>query len=647
MSFDWKFYVNIYPDLQRANINTYSKAITHWNVYGRKEGRICNPQMIDKSCKDIGTGEITIDDACIVKTRKFNMPDKIQCAEIDNLDSYNNFILIIDFPNGGGGATHFLNCIVSKFKKNTTFLIARNFDGLVYFYINDTLCLKNYYDLPDSIKFLDEIKPKIIKIFVNHTIGHNVDFLNKLFELEKHVTSITHDYSLITKNYQPYYEDIDKCERASIDIDKYDMIITQNIVTAELYTKYINVNKTIICELPDYYKSNTLIKTNNYPIVIAFIGAISNIKGSVIVNNIYNFYKHNKWVKCIIFGLMDIKTDIPNIKYNNIQELNNLLLTYKPNIIIETSISPETYSYTLTLSMLTGLPILYLKKTFPSVIQNRLSNYKKAYPFTDISGINKLLFKVSQKYFYTITPIIKFDPFWEKYFIHTKNNNTNIVIITSKIYVSNNEFSYNNNRSIYTPIERYNQVLETIKTVKQNIKNTYIILFDNSVFNQEEYDKLQNSVDKFINIHDDKTLHYYTDICKFKAFAEIAQMIKIYDEYLNTYDFNNVKNIFKISGRYTINNNFDYNLYNNDYNIFAKNNNVIDRQYYYTCFYKLNINTYKELILNLKKCLENQQLYSGIDLEVIIPKLLNYNFKTLPTLGITQNISVWKDTSNI
>lgn len=39
--FDWETYVCRYEDLQKANINTQPKALNHWNIYGKNEGRIC------------------------------------------------------------------------------------------------------------------------------------------------------------------------------------------------------------------------------------------------------------------------------------------------------------------------------------------------------------------------------------------------------------------------------------------------------------------------------------------------------------------------------------------------------------------------------------------------------------------------------
>jgi len=42
MSFDWRFYITKYHDLQKAGINTESKAIAHWNNHGKNEKRICS-----------------------------------------------------------------------------------------------------------------------------------------------------------------------------------------------------------------------------------------------------------------------------------------------------------------------------------------------------------------------------------------------------------------------------------------------------------------------------------------------------------------------------------------------------------------------------------------------------------------------------
>ena len=39
MDFDWKYYLNKYPDLGNNGINTKRKAYNHWIKKGRKEKR--------------------------------------------------------------------------------------------------------------------------------------------------------------------------------------------------------------------------------------------------------------------------------------------------------------------------------------------------------------------------------------------------------------------------------------------------------------------------------------------------------------------------------------------------------------------------------------------------------------------------------
>jgi hypothetical protein len=104
---------------------------------------------------------------------------------------------------------------------------------------------------------------------------------------------------------------------------------------------------------------------------------------------------------------------------------------HKPNIWLETSLWPETYSFTLTLMMITGLPIFYQKKTYPSVIEERLSIYKDSYGFESIDELLKNINKVIQKkqnHFYTIEPTIYYNELWDSYF---GDNNEK-----SKLYVN-------------------------------------------------------------------------------------------------------------------------------------------------------------------------------------------------------------------
>jgi hypothetical protein len=222
--------------------------------------------------------------------------------------------------------------------------------------------------------------------------------------------------------------------------------------------------------------------------------------------------------------------------------------------------------------------------------------------------------------------------------------NKNIVIITSKIYVSTKPFSYINTRSVYTSEERFYQTIDTINSIKKYIPNAFIILFDNSKMdtNDHIYIILKKSVDLFLNNSSNKELNYYTDEYSYKAFADISQQIEIYNIFLKHIAIDKIGNFFKISGRYTINKDFQYLKYHNNKNIFKKNKDVLDRDYYYTSFYKLDKNILKEYFEKLILLRDNKHLYENnySDIEVIVPNSIIDKITQVDTLGITQRIAV-------
>ena len=52
-SFDWRYYLNRYPDLIESGINTKNRATFHYFKYGKEEGRIPNKYVeLDKIKKE-------------------------------------------------------------------------------------------------------------------------------------------------------------------------------------------------------------------------------------------------------------------------------------------------------------------------------------------------------------------------------------------------------------------------------------------------------------------------------------------------------------------------------------------------------------------------------------------------------------------
>jgi hypothetical protein len=71
-----------------------------------------------------------------------------------------------------------------------------------------------------------------------------------------------------------------------------------------------------------------------------------------------------------------------------------------------------------------------------------------------------------------------------------------------------------------------------------------------------------------------------------------------------------------------------------------KNCLVTDREYYYTCFYKLSSTELHDYFNGLKMVIQNKELYYNKDCEVIIPLILQNKFENTDLLGIDQRIAI-------
>lgn len=216
---------------------------------------------------------------------------------------------------------------------------------------------------------------------------------------------------------------------------------------------------------------------------------------------------------------------------------------------------------------------------------------------------------------------------------------TNIVLITSICYPSQNPFTYINIRSVYTHKERFEQLKQTIHSARTKIPNSYIFLVEYSDFDKEELEYLYRYCDFVYNLKDkmlDEEIH-----SKYKALGERIMTLMALDYIHNNY---NAKNIFKISGRYMYSENFDYNIYNNDkmnfYPIYGNINNIS------TCGYKIPtkyLNKYLEYLSTTRETIIN--IYSGSYEQYIAAFVIQNinNIIFLEKLGIEGRVSVSGD----
>ena len=683
--FDWEFYIYYNNHLLHTGINTQSKAIKHWINYGNIEGLITNirplryiyDKIISFDYSDIYNiydnihnitlyENFTVNDTVLleknlhyINNRNTPLFKPLEIIyDIKELHNYNKFILIIDFPCYGGGCSFFINTIISCYKYDVNFLIARNFENKIYLYINDEKMFKLPLTTEQTIEIFKKIE--ITKIFFNSIVKHSENFIQELFNLKKETTIITHDYSLFFNKPQMYYYEIDGTIKThnKINIHNFDRVITQHIGNLHTFGKNMdNYGNIVVSALPDFKDRGDKIVTNNKTVIIGVIGDISDVKGYYVLNELTKKIEDEN-IEIIVFGKVHIKSIKKQFSYHTINDLNILLQMYKPNMLLELSLWPESYSFTLSLAMITQLPIIYHNKYFPCTIQRRLALYNNAHSFDNIDSINiNWLLSKKQSFFYLIKPKIYYPPFWDYYFksntdylpFKQLNQEYNVVIITSKIYTSSKPFTYTASRSIYSPEERLKQTIETIKSIREKIPNSFIIIYDNSILSNDEYFSIVDRVECFINHHCDDIINNFTNNSPHKLFGEIAQTYKII-EYLNLYHKNmNIRNLFKITGRYVINEEFKYSDFDNDKILFKRNKDVEDRLYYFTCFYKISknkIGLFRETITELFEDIKNDS-YEFEEWEVLLPNLLFNEFETIDTLGVTQRIAVWDDQSKI
>ena len=150
----------------------------------------------------------------------------------------------------------------------------------------------------------------------------------------------------------------------------------------------------------------------------------------------------------------------------------------------------------------------------------------------------------------------------------------NLVLVNSKIFVSETPFSYTSTRSIYSAEERFEQTKKTINTIKQHIPDSYIVFVDNSDLSAIMKEYLIKEVDLFINPTDDVLLRQDTDLNPVKALGELAQVMHGL-EYIDKLDFE-WSNLFKLCGRYTLNTSFDYLKFDNMHNVFRIHQPITD-----------------------------------------------------------------------
>lgn len=125
--------------------------------------------------------------------------------------------------------------------------------------------------------------------------------------------------------------------------------------------------------------------------------------------------------------------------------------------------------------------------------------------------------------------------------------------------------------SKYSREQRFLQTLDTIKSIKEKVPDAYICVYEGSeVRVDEKYrEEFEKQSDLFVECYDDMVMkgiyeNLHNNPEKFiygKSMLE-CRCLQVVLNYMRTYNiFNDVNRVFKLSGRYTLNDNFDIDDY--------------------------------------------------------------------------------------
>lgn len=208
----------------------------------------------------------------------------------------------------------------------------------------------------------------------------------------------------------------------------------------------------------------------------------------------------------------------------------------------------------------------------------------------------------------------------------------NIILITSVINTPNKPLSYSKTRSVYNRNERFEQTKKTIQSVKEKLPNIKIMIVECTDFNDNEKDFLVNNCDYILNLWEKKELHnniFGTS----KSLGEgtmTIESLKYIEELKLEYQF-----LYKISGRYWLNENFKLDKIEN--NVFKKINN--DENNVFTALYKIDKKTVEKLVIFLINNIQNMRQFIGY--EVLISQFVkNIDKNLVDIIGLSGFVTV-------
>ena len=520
---------------------------------------------------------------------------------------------------------------------------------------------KNYYNVDNIIsfngvqqllnKYLHLVKPELIIDHYSIYVENNDIMYNNINK--NNVIQFMHSAILYKKDISIY--NIKKC----IHLYKEHESIKHSSWNGVIHNYYT----TLGCEIVNDFSGCTE-KIDTKKIIISIIGRIAEEKLPLDFLECLSEFSITNYKKFVIniYGEKDYLfspdyiekfnkiMNSSNINYLEFMDVDNI---YKNTHILLIPSLYETGSFVCLEAYSHGIPVIArncygLKHLIKNDNTGFLFNNNEEC-FNIISSINKKKLNSMKKHIikeslkYNIIDKIKYI---ENIIDENIDDNTeikkyggkNIFIITSILNCTNLELSYSKKRTVFSFSSRLRQTIKTIESIRKYYSDCDILLCDCSDLSNYKTEELEISklVDYYYNFYDND---YNNDSIKnavngiYKGHGECMILLKALD-IINNLN-NSYKYIFKISGRYYLNDNFDNKLFENNENVFTT---------WDGCNFSLCTVLYK-LMYNDRKYFENvlrnsiNELIEGNSIEICIYKYFLKNINIIEKINVSGYLS--------
>jgi len=475
-TFDLNIYNLFNIDLHLFKNDKYL-LMKHYHIYGKIEYRISSKEDIKKN----------IDKFLKQPLLNISYYEKNNKKNIFHISHYK-----------GGGIDIYISNLINIYNNYNHFILKIINESFLT--INDEIIeykdLNIYLDNCESPVFIhsllelnDIINIPIYKLLINNNSIKKILFIHDYYLLLPSNPHHINKYSIIPK--------ICDIEMSNLLLNNCEKVIFNSNNCYINFKNYIpNLNKYLILNnIPDidFYNKNTRdfpIKKENYNIGLLGRVAIDEHKGKKLLEKILSLFENNEKYKFIIFGESNLNKTYKNVlitgKYEN-ENIFKIISERNIDYFLFLSIVEETYSFTLSIALKIGLPIIY----------NNIGSYSER-----LNLYNNCFSFLEKKY----TKIPRILDFIENNYINTFQNTNK-----KKISINNNEYIlYKNIPELSDYLRHNNELNIDLTSIKNNLLHKNICFIN--LFNIENTNSSNNSI---INCNNNNNLTYFNKKIKY------------------------------------------------------------------------------------------------------------------------------------